>query len=130
VLGVQLAQTFTQPQVLFEVGTFQANGGSQGRINEVRFNGADVSQIVGSLGANGFNVPSLLSINATAPYFYSGLAPTLGNVIDGSVDGAADAAPPFGTDFASVHAVPNVGTNRQDLVNFLLTIDGTSTPFP
>ncbi len=130
IVGVQLARTLTQPQALFEVGTFTPDSAG-GRINEVRFNPADPSQIVPALGANGFNIPSLLSVGATAPYFYSGLAPALANVIDGSADASADAAPPLGgLDFAKVHAVPDVSTNRKDLVSFLLTIDAGTTTFP
>jgi YVTN family beta-propeller protein len=130
IVGVQLARTLTQPQTLFEVGTFTPDAAG-GRINEVRFNPADPSQIVPALGANGFNIPSLLSVGATAPYFYSGLAPTLENVIDGSADASADAAPVLGgLDFAKVHQVPDVSTNRKDLVSFLLTIDGETPTFP
>ncbi|MEO8134141.1 MAG: cytochrome D1 domain-containing protein, partial [Betaproteobacteria bacterium] len=80
VIGAELRQTVAQgpnagqfPGVLINVGTFLANAAG-GRVNEVRFNGADVSQVIGPLGANGFNIPSLLSVTETAPYFYSGLA--------------------------------------------------------
>jgi hypothetical protein len=39
-----------------------------------------------TLVGNGFNIPSLLSVHETAPYFYSGLAQTLEEVLNGSAD--------------------------------------------
>ena len=71
-------------------------------------------------GANGFNIPSLLSVHETAPYFYSGLAQTLDNVLDGSQDGNG------GT---QVHFVANA-TQRAQLVQFLRSIDSTTPTFP
>ena len=59
---------------MINVGTFTLGGG---RTNEIRFNGADISQAINPLGGNGFNIPSLLSVHETAPYYYSGLAQTL-----------------------------------------------------
>ena len=35
------------------------------------------AQAINPLGANGCNIPALLSLHETAPYFYSGLAQTL-----------------------------------------------------
>jgi YVTN family beta-propeller protein len=115
----------TSVWVLNTVNTDQANGGSQARINEKRSDTADVSNIVDAFGAHGFNIPSLLSVGGTAPYFHDGLAPTLLNVIDGSVDNQVIA----GTN-VQVHLVPNTGTNQQDLINFLMSIDSTTTTFP
>ena len=63
--------------------------------NEIRFNGADISQAIAPLGANGFNIPSLLSVHETAPYFYSGLAQTLEEVLNGSQDGNGGVAAPL-----------------------------------
>lgn len=40
----------------------------------IRSNAADVSQAISPLGASGFNIPSLLGVHETAPYFHSGLA--------------------------------------------------------
>jgi hypothetical protein len=130
VIGAELRVTATQPNlfpnaplppgqfpgVLVNVGTFTTTG----RFNEIRFNPADVSQAINPLGANGFNIPSLLSVHETAPYFYSGLAQSLNEVLNGSHDGNG------GT---RVHFVANA-TQRAQLVQFLRSIDSTTPTFP
>ena len=127
VIGAELRQTAVQnpafpgaglsPGVLLNVGTFTLGGG---RTNELRFNGADISQAINPLGANGFNIPSLLSVHETAPYYYNGLAQTLGEVLDGSQDGNG------GTRH---HFVPNA-TQRAQLIQFLRSIDQATPLFP
>jgi hypothetical protein len=130
VIGAELRQTRTQPNtqlavrqgppfpgVLVNVGTFTLGGG---RLNEVRFNAADISQAIAPLGGNGFNIPSLLSVHETAPYFYSGLAQTLDQVLNGTLDGNG------GTQH---HNVADA-TQRANLVQFLRSIDQTTPPFP
>src|SRR5262249_7300996 len=129
VIGAELRQTATQPNtqavpppgqfpgVLLNVGTFTLGGG---RVNEIRFNGADISQAINPLGANGFNIPSVLSVHETAPYFYSGLAQTLDQVLDGSQDGNG------GTRH---HFVFNP-VQRAQLIAFLRSIDSTTPTFP
>jgi len=118
IIGAELRQTLTQgSNVLINVGTFTLGGG---RDNEVRFNGADISQAVTPLGANGFNIPSLLSVHETAPYFYSGLAQTLEQVLNGSQD-------TFGG--TRHHFVANPA-DRQSLIRFLRSIDSTTPAFP
>ena len=103
--------------MLINVGTFTLGGG---RINEVRFNGADISQAIAPLGANGFNIPSLLSAHETAPYFYSGLAQTLEEVLNGSQDS-----------FGGVrHHFVLSPTQRADLIAFLRSLDSTTPIFP
>src|SRR5205823_1255875 len=68
VIGAELRQTATQPNTVFppagsfpgvlvNVGTFAPNFPG-GRVNEIRFNAADISQTIAPLGANGFNIPS------------------------------------------------------------------------
>src|SRR5262249_9144542 len=86
VIGAELRQTATQSaeSVLNDVGTFTLAGG---RLNEIRSNPADISQVINPLGMNGFNIPSLLGVHQTAPYFYSGMAQSLDQVLDGSSDG-------------------------------------------
>jgi len=128
VIGAELRQTATQPNssgpiappqapgVLVNVGTFTLGSG---RVNEIRFNGADISQAIAPLGANGFNIPSLLSLHETAPYFYSGLAQTLNQVLDGSSDGNG------GT---QQHFVAN-SSQRDQLIAFLRSIDNTTPIF-
>jgi YVTN family beta-propeller protein len=124
VIGAELRQTDTQgpnagqfPGVLINVGTFTLGGG---RVNEVRSNAADVSQAIAPLGANGFNIPSLLSVHESAPYFYNGLAQTLGEVLNGSQDANGGTAHHFVTD----------ATQRAHLVAFLRSIDQTTPIFP
>jgi len=118
VIGAELRQTLAQgPNVLINVGTFTLGSG---RTNEIRFSAADVSQAIAPLGANGFNIPSLLSVHETAPYFYSGLAQTLQQVLDGSQDGNGG---------VRHHFVPNA-SDRADLIQFLRSIDNTTPIFP
>ncbi len=124
IIGAELRETFTQgpvagqiPGVLVNVGTFTLAGG---RTNELRFNGADISQAINPLGANGFNFPSLLSVNETAPYYYNGLAQTLEEVLNGSRDSNGG---------VRVHFVSS-GSQRADLIAFLRSIDRTTPIFP
>ncbi len=116
VVGAEVRHTKTQGDaVLIDVGTFALNG----RKNEIRFNAADISQAIAPLGAAGFNIPSLLSVHATAPYFYSGTARSLENVLDGSQDGNGG---------VRHHFVTNA-QDRADLVLFLKSIDSSTKPF-
>src|SRR5690606_31377435 len=94
-----------------------------GTLNEVRTAGADVSDRISSLGSAGFNIPSLLSVGSTAPYFHSGRAQTLEELVQGVGSGVGS----FG---ANVHLVPDNGTDRADIVLFLRSIDDTTTPVP
>jgi DNA-binding beta-propeller fold protein YncE len=118
VIGAELRETKSQPQlgVLQKVGTFTLAG----RVNEVRVNPADASSAVDPLGANGFNIPSLLSVHETAPYFYSGLAQTLEQVLNGSQDGNDQANRP--------HFVADPA-KRADLIQFLRSIDANTPTF-
>ena len=131
VIGAELRRTATQPNtpgpavlpafpgVLLDVGTFAPNAVG-GRTNEIRFNGADVSQAISPLGVNGLNIPSLLSVHETAPYFYSGLAQTLEQVLDGSQDGNGGVR----------HHFVAAPADRAALVAFLRSIDDTTPTFP
>ncbi|MCI0589265.1 MAG: hypothetical protein L0323_20815 [Planctomycetes bacterium] len=117
VVGAELRQTAKQgANVLINVGTFTTGGG---RVNEIRSNLADIGAAVAPLGANGFNIPSLLSVHETAPYFYSGLAQTLEQVLDGSQDVNGGVQHHFVAD----------PLMRADLVQFLKTIDGKAKSF-
>jgi YVTN family beta-propeller protein len=118
VIGAELRQTATQgPNVLINVGTFTLGGG---RTNELRFNAADISQAIPPLGANGFNIPSVLSVHETRPYFYSGLAQTLEEVLNGAHDTNGGVRHHFVADPAQ----------RADLISFLRSIDQTTPTFP
>src|SRR5207253_5289329 len=86
-------------------------------VNEIRVNSADQGQAIAPLGANGFNIPSLLSLSETAPYFYSGLAQTLSQVFDGSQDGNGGTRHHFITDPAQ----------RAALVSYLNSISAPGT---
>jgi YVTN family beta-propeller protein len=116
VIGAELRETKSQPLlgVLQKVGTFTLAG----RVNELRVNPADSSSAVDPLGANGLNIPSLLSVHESAPYFYSGLAQSLEEVFDGSHDGNDPLKRP--------HFVVDPA-KRADLIQFLRSIDA-STP--
>jgi hypothetical protein len=130
VIGAELRTTKTQPNtpgpvappqfpgVLINVGTFTPNAPA-GRVNEIRFNGADISQAIAPLGAAGFNVPSLLSVHETAPYFYSGLAQTLEQVLNGTADGNGGVRQHFVTDEIA----------RFHLIQFLRSIDEKTPTF-
>jgi len=119
ITGAELRRTRSQPQVLFDVGTFVAAG----RIQEARFNPADVGVRVAALGANGFNIPSLLSVHSTGPYFHSGIAQSLDEVLNGSFDGNGTSP------LRSVHNVTHVGA-RASLIEFLKSIDETAPIVP
>jgi YVTN family beta-propeller protein len=71
-----------------------------------------------ALGTAGFNVPSLLGIGHTAPYFHDGSAPTLDDVF-------ARHRTPEGVIGDVLGA-----TERAALRDFLLSIDGTTPTFP
>jgi hypothetical protein len=120
VSGLEIFKTATQPlgseaSVTVRVGTFLST-----RNNERRPDPADPSNVISPLGAEGFNIPSMLSLCGTAPYFYSGLAPTLTNVLDGSTDGNGGTRYHFVSD----------PSQRADLVQFLNSIDATTPTFP
>jgi cytochrome c553 len=70
------------------------------------------------LGSFGFNVPSLLGVASTAPYFHDGSAATLTDVFDRHILGV----PP-----ATIATTLNSG-QEADLIAFLNSIDGTTVP--
>jgi uncharacterized repeat protein (TIGR01451 family) len=128
------------PGVLVNVGTFTSNSAG-GRVNEIRANAADPGQAIAPLGANGFNIPSLLSLPETAPYFYSGLAQTLDQVFDGSQDNNGGVRHHFVTDpgqraqliqylqsvqdvfpgFSKAFSAANIGLNDSTSLTFTIT---------
>ncbi len=98
---------------LFPVGTFDAAAA-----NELRPAGA---AIVPANGVLGFNVPSLLSVFAGAPYLHNGTAPALRDVLD---DVAHRSAGTGGVDVLSD------SDDRRELVRFLESIDESTPTFP
>ncbi|MFT3839648.1 MAG: hypothetical protein QM723_21870 [Myxococcaceae bacterium] len=95
--------------VLRAVGTFDASNPLEKKADGTR-----------AQGALGFNVPSLLGVGTTAPYFHHGAAATLADV--------------FSPAFAQHYQAGNGGFSPtpgqvQDLVTFLRSIDETTLPF-
>jgi hypothetical protein len=101
---------------LEKVGTFDPNDPI-----EIRDNAAAAI----ALGADGFNVPTLLSINYSAPYLHRGQAQTLEEVFP--LHGLG----PDGQVFPPKTTIANTLTAQQqsDLLVFLKSIDGTTPPF-
>jgi hypothetical protein len=101
---------------LEKVGTFDPNDPI-----EIRDNAAAAI----ALGADGFNVPSLLSINYSAPYLHRGQAQTLEEVF--RLHGLG----PDGENFPPMTTIASTLTPDQqaDLLVFLKSIDGTTPPF-
>jgi hypothetical protein len=101
---------------LEKVGTFDPN-------NPIEIRDNATAAI--ALGADGFNVPTLLSINFSAPYLHRGQAQTLEDVFP--LHGLG----PDGQDFPPMTTIANTLTAQQqaDLLVFLKSIDGTTVPF-
>jgi YVTN family beta-propeller protein len=102
---------------LCRVGTFDPSLFTDGVSNEIRANAAANTQARGTLG---FNVPSLISVFASAPYLHSGAAASLDDVLANVTHrtaGRADRA-----DFLGVPAF------RRFLVQFLMSIDRDTPP--
>jgi DNA-binding beta-propeller fold protein YncE/mono/diheme cytochrome c family protein len=98
-------------EYLEDAGTFDATNPL-----EIRDNAAAST----AFGKNGFNVPSLLSINYHAPYLHRGQAQTLEDVFPLHALPAAGSA----TIAATLKA-----TEQADLLAFLKSIDGTTELF-
>jgi hypothetical protein len=105
-------QSFTCNAVTFkyleDVGTFDVTNPIEIRDNAVAGT---------ALGANGFNVPSLVGVNYHAPYLHRGQAPTLPEVFLQHKLPAAGGVP-----------IANALTVQEqaDLLDFLKSIDGTT----
>jgi len=94
------------------VGTFDTNN-----FNEVR----PGAIILTARGALGFNVPSLLSVFAGAPYLHNGQAQTLDEVLENPIHRSA------GTSGVDTLGNPNA---RKAVVRFLESIDSDTPTFP
>jgi YVTN family beta-propeller protein len=107
---------------LCRVGTFDANLFADGKGNEIRANAlvAGAGANVQARGALGFNVPSLISVFASAPYLHSGAAPTLGDVLDNVTHRSAGSG---GVDLLTD------ANDRRAVVRFLQSIDRDTEPF-
>jgi YVTN family beta-propeller protein len=102
---------------LENVGTFDVTNPLEIRDNNVAST---------AFGRNGFNVPSLLSVNYHSPYLHRGQAQTLEDVfpLHGLGQGAST-FPPTTTIQSELSAL-----DRADLLDFLKSIDGTTPHFP
>jgi hypothetical protein len=101
---------------LEDVGTFDITNPL-----EIRDNAAAST----AFGRNGFNVPSLLSINYHAPYLHRGTAQTLEEVFPQHGLG------PGGSGFPPTTTIQTqlTATQQADLLTFLKSIDGTTPHF-
>ena len=101
---------------LEKVGTFDSTNPI-----EIRDNAAAAI----ALGADGFNVPTLLSIKYSSPYLHRGQAQTLKQVFP--LHGLG----PQGQMFPPTTTIANTLTaqRQKDLLVFLKSIDGTTVPF-
>jgi hypothetical protein len=95
----------------FDATLFQAPG------NEIRANNAANVQ---ARGADGFNIPSLVSVFASAPYLHSGAAPTLDILLENVTHRSAGSG--------GVDTLTNVN-DRRAVVRFLKSIDRSTKPF-
>ena len=102
---------------LCRVGTFDPALFSDGVSNEIRANNAANVQARGALG---FNVPSLISVFASAPYLHSGAAASLDDVLRNVTHRTAGRA-----DHLDILEVPLF---RRLLVQFLKSIDRDTPP--
>jgi hypothetical protein len=91
---------------------------SDGVSNEIRANNVANVQARGVLS---FNVPSLISVFASAPYLHSGAAATLDDVLRNVTHRTAGRA-----DHADFLTIPLI---RRFLVQFLKSIDRDTPPF-
>jgi hypothetical protein len=102
---------------LCRVGTFNPALFTNGVGNEIRANQTANVQARGDLG---INVPSLISVFASAPYLHSGAAPTLDAVLLNVTHRSAGSG--------GVDTLTNPA-DRAEVVRFLKSIDRTTQPF-
>lgn len=102
---------------LCKVGTFDA-----ALPNELNAGGgAGQANTDGANGALGINIPSLISVFASPPYFHSGAAATLEALLENATHRS------LGT--ASVDTLTS-SADRAKVAKFVVSIDLTTAPFP
>jgi len=99
------------------VGTFDPALFTDGVSNEIRANNMANVQARGILG---LNVPSLISVFASAPYLHSGAAPTLDAVLENVTHRSAGSG--------GMDTLANEN-DRKAVVRFLKSIDRSTEPF-
>ncbi len=105
-------------QFLCRVGTFNPVLFTNGVGNEIRSN--NVANVA-ARGELGFNVPSLISVFAGAPYLHNGAAPTLAAVLNNVTHRSAGRA--------DHKDVLGNGHDRNLVLQFLRSIDRSTDPF-
>jgi cytochrome c peroxidase len=100
---------------LKKVGTFDPTA-----FNEFKAQAGTQAANIPANGADGFNIPSLLSVFAGAPYLHSGAAPTLEEVLENVTHRSA------GTGGVDKLTNPE---DREAVVTFLKSIDAGTQPF-
>jgi cytochrome c peroxidase len=101
---------------LCRVGTFDPGLFADGVSNEIRANNVANVQ---ARGVDGINIPSLISVFNSAPYFHSGAAPTLDAVLENVTHRSAGSG---GDTLADAD-------DRAAVVLFLKSIDRDTDPF-
>jgi 40-residue YVTN family beta-propeller repeat len=114
--GTEIIVNGQLERFLRKVGTF-----NPAAFNELRAQAATQAANLPANGADGFNIPSLFSVFAGAPYLHSGEAPTLEAVLENVTHRSA------GTGGVDTLTNPN---DRVKVVTFLKSIDSNTTPFP
>jgi YVTN family beta-propeller protein len=114
--GTELIVAGQLERFLRKVGTFDPNA-----FNEFKAQAATQTANIPANGADGFNIPSLLSVFAGTPYLHSGAAPTLEAVLENVTHRSA------GT--GGVDTLTNPA-DREDVVLFLKSVDAKTQPFP
>lgn len=107
--------------VIRKVGTFGVPGDAAATSTlEVRANGTTRAQ-----GRGGYNIPSLYGLSLGAPFFHHGGAKDLEEMFTGTT---------WEAHYRAVNAAFLTGTNaaqdREDLIQFLLSIDSSTTEQP
>jgi hypothetical protein len=111
--GTEIIVAGQLERFLKKVGTFDPNA-----FNEFKAQAGAQAANIPANGGDGFNIPSLVSVFAGAPYLHSGFAPTLDEVLENVTHRAAGT----GTDTLTDPAA------REDLVLFLKSIDAKTKP--
>lgn len=103
---------------LCKVGTFDA-----ALANELKAGGAPAGQLNtnGANGVLGINIPSLLSVFASGPFFHSGAAQTLDEVLANTTHRSLGSA--------GIDLLTNA-SDRAKVVKFVASIDTTTPAFP